>query len=233
MEQERLKPDPPKLFGIHLDSKLTLQTRRRYFGSAPKNTEELRAKYEVMSNMWLLAQLRQPGRSLFSDLQPTTFQRILKQLLGKEDFGLKKKLQGKFLTAPCGEHCMSYELELRRDAHKQCHKSTIGISAAWWSACRSQLHRMMHWLQLVSLSKGVFAHNVCCPLRGVATSERTLAGARAHHDGCGAASPGRDTNTGHPSSTLLSLLLRSVTLTSAEICTSCCAHFLQQTQGCA
>ena len=87
-EQERQKPDPPKQFGIHLDSKLTLQTRRRYTGTAPKNTEELRAKYEVMSNMWLLAQLRQPGRSLFSDLQPTTFSRILKQLLGKDDFGL-------------------------------------------------------------------------------------------------------------------------------------------------
>ena len=89
-EQGRSKLDPPKQFGIHLDSKLALQTRRRCTGSAPKNTEELRAKYEVMSNMWLLAQRRQLGRSLFSDLQPTTFQRILKQLLGKEDFGLKK-----------------------------------------------------------------------------------------------------------------------------------------------
>ena len=33
-----------------------------------------------------------------------------------------------------------------------------------------------------------FCSNVRCPLRGVATSERTLAGDRAHHDGCGAAS---------------------------------------------
>ena len=146
-EQERQKPDPPKHFGIHLDSKLTLQTRRRCV-----NIEELRSKYEVMSNMWLLAQLRQPGRPLFSDLQPTTFQRILKQLLGKEDFGLKKELQGKFLTAPCWEHCMSYEFELRREAYKQCRETTIGISAAWWNAYRSQQHRMMHWLQLVSLA---------------------------------------------------------------------------------
>ena len=151
-EQERQKPDPPKQFGIHLDSKLTLQTRRRYTGTAPKNSEELRAKYEVMSNMWLLAQLRQPGRSLFSDLQPTTFSRILRQLLGKEDFGLKKELQGKFLTAPCWEHCMSYEFEFRREAYKQCRETTIGISAAWWNAYRSQQHRMMHWLQLVSMA---------------------------------------------------------------------------------
>ena len=69
-EQERQKRDPPKQFGIHLDSKLTLQTRRRYVGTAPRNIEELRSKYEVMSNMWLLAQLRQPGRSLRMDGLP-------------------------------------------------------------------------------------------------------------------------------------------------------------------
>ena len=146
-EQERQKPDPPKQFGIHFHSKLPLQTRRRYTGAAPKNTVELRAKYEVMSNMWLLAQLRQPGRSLFSDLQPTTFSRILKQLLGKEDFGLKKELQGKFLTAPCWEHCLSYEFGLRREACKQCRETTI------WNQ-RSTAERVpeMHWLQLVSLA---------------------------------------------------------------------------------
>ena len=147
-EHERLKPDPPKQFGIHFDSKLTLQTRRRFTVSAPRNTEELRAKYEVMSNMWPLAQLRQPGRSLFSDLLPTTFSRILKQLLGKEDFGIKKK----FLSAPTWAHCLSYEYELRREAYKQCRESTVGFSEAWWNAYRSQQHRMMYWLQLVSLA---------------------------------------------------------------------------------
>ena len=47
---------------------------------------------------------------------------------------------------------MSYEFELRREAYKQCRETTIGISAAWWNAYRSQQHRMMHWLQLVSLA---------------------------------------------------------------------------------
>ena len=47
---------------------------------------------------------------------------------------------------------MSYEYELRREAWKQCRETTIGISEAWWDAYRSQQHRRMHWLQLVSLS---------------------------------------------------------------------------------
>ena len=48
---------------------------KKYTSVAAKNIEELRAKYEVMGNVWLLAQLRQPGRSVFSDLEPTTFQK--------------------------------------------------------------------------------------------------------------------------------------------------------------
>ena len=67
--QDSQRPDPPRQYGIHLNAQLTLQTRKRYSSVAPKNIEELRAKYEVMSNMWLLAQLRQPGRSVFADLE--------------------------------------------------------------------------------------------------------------------------------------------------------------------
>ena len=69
-----------------ISAQLTLQTRKRYSSVAPKNFKELRAKNEVMANMWLLAQLRQPGRSVFSDLEPTTFQKFLKQLLCRRRF---------------------------------------------------------------------------------------------------------------------------------------------------
>ena len=64
-EQHRLKADPARQYGVHLDGKLTLQTRRKFTSSEPANQEQLRAKYTVSQNMWLLAQLRQPGRSIF------------------------------------------------------------------------------------------------------------------------------------------------------------------------
>ena len=41
--------------------------------------------------MSLLAQLRQPGRSVFADLEPSTFQKFLKQLLSKQDINLQKE----------------------------------------------------------------------------------------------------------------------------------------------
>ena len=124
---------------------------KKYTSVAAKNIEELRAKYEVMGNVWLLAQLRQPGRSVFSDLEPTTFQKCLKQLLGKQDFNLHKEVQGKLLSPPSLEHCLSCEFEPRMEAYKQRRESTIGIKAAWWNAYNQQ-RRMMHWLQQVSLA---------------------------------------------------------------------------------
>ena len=112
-DQDRQKPDPPRQYGLHLNATLTIQTRRRYASSMPRNLEELRQKYDVLSNCWLLGQQRQPGRALYSDVDATTFPRIPKELLGKKNFALSKELDGKPLVAPPWSHCLSYELELR------------------------------------------------------------------------------------------------------------------------
>ena len=53
-EQDRTKPEPTRQYGIHLDSRLTLQTRRKYTSAQPKDVEGLWAKYDVVSNLWLL-----------------------------------------------------------------------------------------------------------------------------------------------------------------------------------
>ena len=39
--------------GLHLDSTLTVQTKRRYMATMPQNTESVRAKYAVLTNSWL------------------------------------------------------------------------------------------------------------------------------------------------------------------------------------
>ena len=106
-EQDRKKPDPPRQYGMHLNATLTNQTRRRYTSSLPKNLEELRQKYDVLSNCWLLGQQRQQGRALHSGVDSSTFPRILKELLGKKNFALKKELEGKPLVAPPWAHCHS------------------------------------------------------------------------------------------------------------------------------
>ena len=55
--------------------------------------------------------------------------------------------------APQWSHCLSYEYELRREVYKKCREQNIiGFSAAWWETYGDSEHRMLHWLQLVSLA---------------------------------------------------------------------------------
>ena len=98
-EQDRKKPDPPRQHGIHLNGALMIQTRRKYTSTSPSNYEKLRAKYDVLSNCWLLGQQRQPGKAIYSDVHTTTFPQIWKEL-PRKNFAQKKELEGKPLVAP-------------------------------------------------------------------------------------------------------------------------------------
>ena len=61
----------------------------------PTSTEGLRLKYRVLSNCWLLAQMRQPVRHLFSDLTVLTFPTFCDELLSDKNFVLDKEIGGK------------------------------------------------------------------------------------------------------------------------------------------
>ena len=72
-ELRKLKPEPSRHLSINLDASLMIQTRRRHLSAMPQNTEHLRTKYRIMSNMWLLAQMRQPGRRLYEEFNGRTW----------------------------------------------------------------------------------------------------------------------------------------------------------------
>ena len=99
-EQRRLKADPARQYGMHLDGKLTLQTRRKFTSVEPANQEQLRAKYTVSQNMWLMEQLRQPGRRIFKDLTKTTFDDHLRLLLNRRNFNYRKDVDGQNIRFP-------------------------------------------------------------------------------------------------------------------------------------
>ena len=73
--QRRAKPDPARQYSMHLDGRLTLQTRRRFPSTEPRDIEQLRAKYTVMENLWLLKQMRQPGRSIYREISEDPLER--------------------------------------------------------------------------------------------------------------------------------------------------------------
>ena len=112
-EQDGQTPEPPRQYGMHLNASRKIQTRCRYTGTVPKNLEELRQKYDVFSNCWLLGQQRQPGRALDSDVDTTTFARILKELLGKKKL---RTQEGTRRQAACGPSVVPLPLVRNRAA---------------------------------------------------------------------------------------------------------------------
>ena len=77
---------------LHLDGQLTIQTKRRFSSTMPSNPDELRVKCKIMTNCWLLAQMRQPGRHLYADFTRMTFVDFLDELLSERNFLLDKTI---------------------------------------------------------------------------------------------------------------------------------------------
>ena len=148
--QRRSKPDTARQYGMHLDGRLTLQTRRRFTSTEPRDIVQLRAKCTVMDSLWLLAQMRQPGRSIYSDLTTSTFSNFLKILWNKRNF--KKEVDGQLFTKPSWAHCLSNEYELQKEALTKCRTTSMGIAGALESTYRDNEHISQHWVQLAAIA---------------------------------------------------------------------------------
>ena len=124
---------------------------RHYNSSEPIDEKGLRLKCSIMTNLWLLAQMRQPGRSICADLDRNTFIDFLEVLLDKDTFYFYQEVDGRPMISPSWSFCLSFELELREEAIRLCKEQSFGIQSALWTALRNTEHRMKHWLQLVAI----------------------------------------------------------------------------------
>ena len=78
--QKQSKSEGNRQLGLNLHNSLTIQFKRRYISTMSSTIEVLWDKYEVMTHMWLLTQMRQLGRPLYVDLTEPTFNRFLDEL---------------------------------------------------------------------------------------------------------------------------------------------------------
>ena len=145
-------PHVAKHLGIHLDSSLSIQTRRRFKSVLPATTEELRMKFSVISNLWLLSKMRQPSRQIFADFTETTFPKILDELLSEKNFLLDRNIAGTRMIVPKWEHCLEYEYQVRSQAIQLCVRKGYSFQSAWWTVHRDVEHRMEHWMQLLTIA---------------------------------------------------------------------------------
>ena len=150
-QQDARKPDLTRHYNLQLDSRLTISTKRRHTSTEPTDEIGLRAKYAIMTNLWLLAQMKQPGRSIYKDFDKTTFNDFLDKLMDRDNFNFYKEVEGRPLIAPKWSYCLSYELERRKESIKLCKERNVGIKEALWSVLGNVEHRMKHWLQLVAI----------------------------------------------------------------------------------
>ena len=128
-QQDMKKPDPSRQYNLQLDSRLTITTKRRHLSSEPTDEKGLRLKCAIMSNLWLLAQMRQPGRAIHQDLDRCTFNDFLDTLLDRDNFNFLKEVEGRALISPSWSFCLSYEFEIRKEAFRLCKKQQYGIQA--------------------------------------------------------------------------------------------------------
>ena len=149
--QDARTPDTSRQYNLQLDSRLTISTKRRHTSTEPTDEIGLRAKYAIMTNLWLLAQMKQPGRSIYKDFDVSTFIDFLDRLCDRDNFHFYKEVDGRPLIAPKWSFCLSYELEIRKEAIKRCKEQAVGIIAALWGLLGDTEHRTKHWLQLVAI----------------------------------------------------------------------------------
>ena len=88
-----------------------------------------------MTDLWLLAQMRQVERSIYIDLDRCTFSDFLDTLLDKDNLNSFNEVDGRPLISPSWTFCLLYELELRKEAIGLCKEQSHGIQDALWASC--------------------------------------------------------------------------------------------------
>ena len=89
--QDSLKVDTSRQFGIHLRSRLTGTTKRHHVSQMPTYIEHLKRKYQILPNLRLFAQMRQPGRPVYSDLDENPLRLSVEKLTDKKTFASPKR----------------------------------------------------------------------------------------------------------------------------------------------
>ena len=177
-KQKALRPDPARSIGIHWDSSLSIQTQRRFMSSVPTTIEDLRTKYKVMANMFLLAQMRQPSRHLDRGVEVNTFSDFLDELLSDRNFLMESDDDEKLVIPPWTQ-CLNYEYNIRKDAVRLCMEEGFALKDALWHVLADKEHRMQHWILKLTIA------NARQDMSKVQKLEQRLVSLRSRRDGHG------------------------------------------------
>ena len=131
---------------------LTITTKRRCISSEPRDEEELRLWYAVMTNICFSAQLRKSGRFIYKDLERNTHTDFLETLLGCNKFNLHTVVDGCPVLVPKCTDGTSCEFELRNQTIRLCREEAWESQTPSGAALADKEHRMINWVQLISIA---------------------------------------------------------------------------------
>ena len=138
----KARSDPPNWHPLRLQA-------HRYHEAAPcellaVETEEFRCKYAALSYLWLFAHKRQPGHSMYADLDETTFSKFLDKLLDKKNFKMSNEVNARSATVG------TLPQPRARVPYKLTRTKGLGINAALWTAIQDNEYRTESCVQLVA-----------------------------------------------------------------------------------
>ena len=114
---------------------------------SPKDIEELRMRYRIMSTHWELMKIKHPDRETFKHLTAQTWNDILEYLLGPKVYGYKSG-RGVRLS---WDDLLSYEFEIRKRAMRRVNAQGETIASALKEAKgNDELRSLFFTLQLVT-----------------------------------------------------------------------------------
>ena len=96
--------------------------------------------------------MRQPGRHLYADLTRMRFVAFLDELLSERNFLMDKSVGDNRVVRLDWSLCMSFELELRREAIKNTRERGMSIQEALWAVYHNDHHRLENFSKFLRLS---------------------------------------------------------------------------------
>ena len=114
----------------------------------PKNSEQLRQRYRVLNNTWLMMKLRFRAKPWLNDVEPESYQTVLaKYVLGRKVADHVTRNREGHEIKPSWDLVLHYEREIRKKGYDLVIEENLPIMAAIAKACKCSETRELHFVE--------------------------------------------------------------------------------------
>ena len=108
-QQDARKTDTGRQYNLHLDARLTISTKEAARQHRADGRERSESQVLDHGETMASAQMRQPGRAIYTEFDQNTFADFLDKLLDRDNFNFYKEVDFSALIFPQWSYCLSCE----------------------------------------------------------------------------------------------------------------------------